>query len=75
VLNSVNELICQLFHGQWSELVSYSHQGAWRCTKSDCAAQVRHDTALIGARLESRRMRAAGPVHGLHARPAHHRAA
>jgi hypothetical protein len=75
VLNIVDELSCQFFHGEWAELVSYSHQGAWRCTKPGCAAQVRHDTALTRARFTTSRMRAAGSVRGLHAGPAHHRAA
>jgi hypothetical protein len=34
---------CQLFHGRWAELVSYSRQGAWRCTKPGCRAQERVD--------------------------------
>jgi hypothetical protein len=37
---------CQLFHGHWAEVVSYSRQGAWRCTKPGCAAQARHDREI-----------------------------
>lgn len=31
-------LWCDLFHGRWQELVSYSRQGRWRCTKPGCRA-------------------------------------
>ena len=34
---------CQLFHGRWAETVSYSRQGAYRCTKPGCRAQARAD--------------------------------
>jgi len=38
-----DEVICELFHGAWIEMVSYSHTGWWRCTKPGCRAQRRTD--------------------------------
>jgi hypothetical protein len=46
----LDDLSCQLFHGQWAEVVSYSRQGAWRCTKPGCASQARHDRRVARAR-------------------------
>jgi hypothetical protein len=43
MLKVVDDLVCQLFHSKWAQVVSYSSQGAWRCTKPGCAAQARHD--------------------------------
>ena len=34
-------VVCELRHGQWAETVSYSRQGAWRCTKPGCRAELR----------------------------------
>jgi hypothetical protein len=45
MLNIVDDLVCQLFHGKWAEIVSYSRQGRWKCTKPGCAAQARDDRA------------------------------
>ena len=50
MLEFINELICQLFHTGWAEIVSYSRHGAWRCTKPGCAAQVRHDRVFASSR-------------------------
>jgi hypothetical protein len=49
----LDDLSCQLFHGQWAEVVSYSRQGAWRCTKPGCASQARYD--CTHARLPQQR--------------------
>jgi hypothetical protein len=46
MLKIVDEAVCQLFHEKWTELVSYSRQGAWRCNKPGCPAQERHDEEL-----------------------------
>jgi hypothetical protein len=46
----VDELTCQLFHGRWAEVVSYSRQGSWRCTRPGCRAQARQDDRLARAR-------------------------
>jgi hypothetical protein len=46
----VEDLTCELLHGEWAEVVSYSSQGAWRCGKPGCAAQVRHDRAAMASR-------------------------
>jgi len=40
-----DEVVCQLRHGRWSQIVSYSRQGAWGCAKRGCPAQARHDSA------------------------------
>jgi hypothetical protein len=37
----LNELVCQLLHGRWARVTSYSRQGAWECTKHGCRAQAR----------------------------------
>jgi hypothetical protein len=50
MLEFIDDLICQLFHGKWAEVVSYSRQGAWKCTKPGCASQARHDRASAGSR-------------------------
>jgi hypothetical protein len=77
MLTIAGELVCQLFHGRWVELVSYSRQGAWRCTKPDCAAQASHEAEVGNA--SSQPPSAAGrwsshPSSSRSARP-HHRAA
>jgi hypothetical protein len=41
----LDELFCQLLHGRWARVISYSGQGAWQCDKDGCAAQARHDAA------------------------------
>ena len=46
MLKVVDDLACQLFHGRWAEVASYSRQGAWRCTKPGCASQARHDRVV-----------------------------
>src|SRR5690348_17358216 len=38
-----DELVCELFHSGWAKVVSYSRQGAWRCTRPGCRAQQRAD--------------------------------
>ena len=50
MLKVVDDLACQLFHGPWAEVVSYSRQGAWRCNKPGCASQARHDRVVGGQR-------------------------
>jgi hypothetical protein len=50
VFKLVDDLRCQLFHGKWARVVSYSRQGAWRCTKPGCAAETRHNRELFSAR-------------------------
>jgi hypothetical protein len=42
MLAIVDDLICQLFHGRWAEVVSYSRRGAWACTKPGCRSQANH---------------------------------
>jgi hypothetical protein len=44
-----DSLFCQLFHGSFAEVVSYSRQGAWRCKKPNCRAQRIHDACLAAA--------------------------
>ena len=46
MLKVVDDLACQLFHGPWAEVVSYSRQGAWRCNKPGCSSQARQDRAI-----------------------------
>jgi hypothetical protein len=41
----LDEVFCQLLHGRWARVISYSRQGAWECVKPDCAAQARHNAA------------------------------
>jgi hypothetical protein len=66
----LDNLICQLFHGQWAELISYSRHGAWRCGKPGCASQARQDvraaTAAQVLKLEAARraMRQSRPGRG-----------
>ena len=50
MLEFIDDLVCQLFHGKWAEVVSYSRHGAWKCTKPGCASQARHDRASAGSR-------------------------
>ena len=50
MLAFIDDLVCQLFHGKWAEVVSYSRQGAWKCTKPGCEAQARHDRASARSR-------------------------
>jgi hypothetical protein len=38
-------LVCQLFHRQNVELISYSRKGAWQCTRRGCRAQASHSAA------------------------------
>jgi hypothetical protein len=45
MLSMIDNLVCQVFHARWAEVVSYSRHGAWRCTKPGCAAQACHDRA------------------------------
>jgi len=45
MLSVIDNLVCQVFHARWAEVVSYSRHGAWRCTKPGCAAQACHDRA------------------------------
>ena len=51
MLAFIDDLVCQLFHGKWAEVVSYSRQGAWKCTKPGCASQARHDRSSAAAVL------------------------
>jgi hypothetical protein len=37
-----DELFCQLFHGRWARVVSYSRLGPWACTKTTCHAAERY---------------------------------
>jgi hypothetical protein len=46
----LDDLACQLFHGHWAEVVSYSRQGAWRCNKPGCPGQARHDRQVAEIR-------------------------
>ena len=46
MLKVVDDLACQLLHGRWAEVVSYSRHGAWRCNKPGCASQARHDRGV-----------------------------
>jgi len=59
-----DELICQLFHGRWAEVVSYSRQGRWACAKPGCRAQMRHRQPRLPGRfgplVQSPRGRLAG---------------
>jgi hypothetical protein len=41
----MDELFCQLLHGRWARVISYSRQGAWQCVKRGCRAQARRDAA------------------------------
>jgi hypothetical protein len=43
----LDELFCQALHGRWARVVSYSSQGAWRCSKPGCRAQARRDSLLV----------------------------
>ena len=52
MLKLLEDLTCQLFHGRWAYVVSYSAQGAYRCTKAGCGAQARHDRPLAGPARE-----------------------
>lgn len=69
MLKVVDDLTCQLFHGSWAEVVSYSRQGAWRCNKPGCASQARHDRAVSRQRQQRQ---ALAPIQMAPApRPAH----
>jgi hypothetical protein len=46
---AIDTVACQILHRRWAVLVSFSRQGAWKCTKPGCAAQARHDRALLAA--------------------------
>jgi hypothetical protein len=48
----IDELMCQLFHGDAAEVVSYSRQGAWSCTRTGCRAQARHARAALATQFE-----------------------
>jgi len=43
MLRAWDVLFCQMFHASYADVVSYSRQGAWRCTKPGCRAQRMHD--------------------------------
>jgi hypothetical protein len=43
VLGLWDSLFCQLFHGAFVEVVSYSRQGAYRCGKAGCRAEQAHE--------------------------------
>jgi hypothetical protein len=45
IISFYYNLICQLFHRQNVELISYSRQGAWQCTRRGCRAQASHSAA------------------------------
>lgn len=53
MLRVVDDAVCQLFHGRWAEAVSFSRQGAWRCSKSGCNAQARHDRGFGDAPIRT----------------------
>jgi hypothetical protein len=50
MLKVLDDLTCQLFHGEFAEVVSYSRQGAWHCGKPGCASQATHDRDVLRAR-------------------------
>jgi hypothetical protein len=47
---AIDSVACQILHRRWAVLVSFSRQGPWKCTKPGCAAQARHDRALLSVR-------------------------
>jgi hypothetical protein len=49
MLKILDDLVCQMFHGNWAALESFSRQGAWRCTKPGCPAQARVQRHVLGA--------------------------
>jgi hypothetical protein len=53
-----DELVCQLFHGRWTRMVSYSRLGSWRCDKEHCRAQLRAD----GLEMRRRRLARIGRI-------------
>jgi hypothetical protein len=53
MLKVLDDAVCQLLHGRWAEAASFSRQGAWRCSKSGCKAQARHDRDLAAARFRA----------------------
>src|SRR5438270_13895365 len=44
-----DSLFCQMFHSSFAVVVSYSRQGAYRCSKTGCRAQRTHDAHLAVA--------------------------
>ena len=70
MLNALDRLVCEFSHARWLELVSYSRQGAWRCTKPVCRAQAQHDRQSRAAMARPLPLHARQPGHSLDVRRA-----